>query len=227
MVLEQDYLNKASDLLNEALLNKSIVGLDSIKEVVDKAQEWLAVRITTDQFEEGFLPLFTGETPKYPEVNFYTYSNFVGGPNRELILTDSTGKDVLIVPPLFDRDKIKFDLPRDPQNSLFELMGRVGEVSSRIPMQGNRLFLAMTSRKWDDIKNKDIYLKVIQDWNKVFSYFGREVITIEGLSNEELGIPNNYKPKVLNQEQPVEIRNNVTPSSNSRDFLDLDEEYDS
>jgi len=209
-------LSQPEDVLARHTLNWESDARARIAEAVNQADEYLRVRLTEDRFEEAFLPLFTGEPSRYPEINLYTYTNFVGGPNRELSITNAlTGQEILRVPPIFSHDKINFNTPRDPQNTYYELLGRINQIGGRLPIKASRLLLLQGAKKWESVKNKEQYFELFKRWNIVFAHYGRDVVRIKGFSDEELGIPSGYVATKAHKTPDTQVSNQNTTSTQS------------
>jgi len=226
-------LSQPDDILAQHTLNWEYNERQRIAEAVNTADEYLRVKVTEEQFEDAFLPLFTGEPNKYSGVDLYVYSNYAGGPNRELSIVNSkTQEEVLRVPPIFSNDKINLNTPRDPQNSYYELMGRINQIDSRLPIRGAKLLLLLGAKKWESIKNKEQYFDLFKRWNKVFAHYGKEVIRIPGFTDTELGIPEGYvatkvykDPKsTAASKDSVSNTGSTNPTASSLEGWDEDEE---
>lgn len=219
---------KEQDELTKKLQSWSTSELEKIQEATQRTEEFYTVRIHEKQFEEAFLPLFTGEPAKYTGVNIDNYAAYIGGVFRPVNIVNDAGHVVVSMPRLCSRTKVNLNAGGHPKDSFYEIIGRVNDIARMIPPQGARMMYQMGKDKWDKIRSHEGIVEYIRDINRVFVYFSREPIRIDGIPDDELGIPAGYRPRVTFNEKGERVdqvrKNTTTPSnsSNSTNFEDHD-----
>lgn len=144
-------------------------------------------------FVEHFLPLFAGEVPPTPQVNYTTWLEKVAGGEKVAVdIIDSNGNTLFTVPALFDTSVLEQSKPGGESMTLIERhYSRLKEFDAA----GSQQFL---SKKLSGLHIKDKpteqVFENIRTWNAIFERYGKhdKILNLINLQND----PN--KDKVVN-----------------------------
>jgi hypothetical protein len=125
-------------------------------------------------FVNIWLPFFADEKPLRPElkVDFTHWVNFVGSPYKSVQVVDADGKELFLVPPLFDRSLIN-PTGRQGNGSIMDVVAQMKNLALLHPNQGAVFFDKELTRRALLMKVPPNIMESLKTWNAIFARYGK------------------------------------------------------
>lgn len=144
-------------------------------------------RLPEDIFVEVFLPLFAGETLKYPkEATIAGWISIAGSPYKEVdVFNKETGQTIFRCPPLFDYNGVNpvRNVKDRSQRPVADIVQMAEQLMNIHPNQS----IAFMQRELGQRANKMItgakLMPNVVRWNQVFTRYGRKPL-VEGIPGD-------------------------------------------
>lgn len=122
-------------------------------------------------FVQVFLPFFAGDEKLMYKADLTTWTNFAGGPYREVEVVDAQGKTLFTVPPVFDRTAI--NPVANSTTPIAHVVATAQQYARIHPTQGLHHLNAELTKRALIMKVPASVLKNLEIWNAIFERYGR------------------------------------------------------
>ena len=161
-------------------------GAGFISEIADQVMNsFPRARLDELRFREVFLPYFAGDDPatlKY-RVDVGNWITVAGGPFAEVDIYDKQGKVLFVVPPMFDRMAVRPEQVVG-EASIVDMIRTMQGLGNVHPNQAKHYYETQFSKRARDLFNSSNVMKFINDWNKIFEFYGRPKVIIPGVNDQ-------------------------------------------
>lgn len=148
-------------------------------------------QVPAEAFRWCFLPFFLGEEVP-PEVtqgrgqpNIGHWIALAGGPYRPVDIINESGEKILEVPPVLDNTVLDHSI-HDKSAAMREAIVSSREILTHNPAQSNRYLEHLYQHELKRLVVKPLDIDHIIAWNKIFAYYGKPLIAIEGFDLNKL-----------------------------------------
>lgn len=143
---------------------------DSIREGLDLIEKTDSSTINEIIFVRDFLPLFAGETKDNLSVLLDYWYTIAGSPYRPVNVVDGTGKFIIQVPPILDRNSVA----AKPNSG--ELAGMLEMARQRAVMSANGASMMVANdlnERFTELVSQEVNSELALGWKKLLEHYNK------------------------------------------------------